>query len=98
MSRRSVQRKKPTTNAIRASQLATAVSQAVDELLATVESKCNRAAAIATVTARALTGAELGLQHDDVPSVYAAALANVAGELEGLSDRALKARTAGGAA
>ena len=90
MTKRSVQRKPPTTNAP-----TPAVRADPAELLTAVESKCNRAAAIATVTARALSGDELGLQHDDVPSLYAAALANVAGELEGLSDRALRARTGG---
>ena len=68
------------------------------DLLHTVEVRCNHAAGIVSATSRVVAGDELGLQHDDVPSVYAAALEHVAGELEALGSRALAARTAGGAA
>ena len=63
------------------------------ELLNAVEDRCNHAAGIVNATARVVAGDELGLQDDDVPGVYVAALEHVAAELEGLADRALKART-----
>jgi hypothetical protein len=68
---------------------------ALEELLFTVEDRCNRAVAVLNATARAVEGEELGLHHDDVPCVFGAALERIAEELETLSDRALKARTAG---
>ena len=64
------------------------------QLLHAVEDRCNHAAGIVNATARVVAGDELGLQDDEVPSVYAAALEHVAAELETLSDQALKARTA----
>ena len=93
MSRKSV----PPTPAT-ANVPAPAVSSELAELLHTVEDRCNHAAGIVSATARVVAGDELGLHHDDVPSVYAAALAHVADELEALGDRALRARTASGAA
>lgn len=66
----------------------------LDALLVAVEDKCNHAAGIVSATARAVAGDELGLQDENVPGVYSAALERVAAELEALSDRALQARTA----
>ena len=71
-----------------------APEKALEELLFTVEDCCSRAAGIVSATARVVAGDELGLRHDNVPGVYAAALEHVANDLEALSDRALKARTA----
>ena len=68
--------------------------EALDALLVTVEDRCNRAAGVASAAARIVAGEELGLHDEDVPTVYAAALEHVAAELEGLADRALRARTA----
>ena len=75
-----------------------APDRALEELLFTVEDRCNRAVAVLNATARAVEGEELGLRHDDVPCVFGAALERIAEELETLSDRALRARTAGGGA
>ena len=65
----------------------------LEQLLASVEDCCNHAAGIVSATARVIAGDELGLRHDNVPGVYAAALEHVTNDLEVLSDRALKART-----
>jgi hypothetical protein len=73
-----------------------APDKALEELLFTVEDRCNRAVAVINATARAVEGEELGLYHDDVPRVFGAALERIAEELETLSDRALRARTAEG--
>ena len=70
-----------------------AVSAELADLLHDIEDRCNHAAGIVNATARVVGGDELGLQDEDVPSVYAAALDHVAAELEGLADRALKVRT-----
>lgn len=77
-----------------------AVSGELEPLLIAVESRCAHAAGIVNAAARVIAGDELGLKHEDVPSVYEAALGAVVGELEELSDRAgkLRVRTAGGAA
>jgi hypothetical protein len=75
-----------------------AVPADLGDLLDAVESRCNHAAGIVNVTARAIAGDELTLQDEDVPTVFAAALERVAGELEALGDRALRARTGKGAA
>jgi hypothetical protein len=93
MSKTSVSPRPPTPNVP-----TPAVPADLADLLHHVEVHCNHAAGIVSATARVVAGDELGLQHNDVPSVYAAALEHVAGELEALGDRALKARTAGGAA
>ena len=93
MSRKSVSSTPATTNVP-----APAVSAELADLLHHVEDRCNHAAGIVSATARVVAGDELGLHHDDVPSVYAAALEHVADELEALGDRALRTRTAGGAA
>ena len=90
MSRKSVPPKPATANAT------PVVPADLADLLDAVEDRCNRAAGIVNATARVVAGDELGLQDDDVPAVYAAALECVAVELEALSDRALKARTAAG--
>jgi hypothetical protein len=84
MSKRSVHQRKPPTPKVPPPDLS--------ELLTAVESQCNRAAFIAVTTARLLTGAEQSLHVDGVPEVHAAALQRVSDELEGLADRALKAR------
>jgi hypothetical protein len=65
----------------------------LERLLVTVEDRCNHAAGIVSATARVVAGDELGLNDENVPGVYVAALEHVVGELEGLADRALKART-----
>lgn len=93
MSRKSASPKAPTTNVP-----TPGIPADLADLLHTVEVRCNHAAGIVSATARVVAGDELGLQHNDVPSVYAAALEHVAGELEALGERALKARTSGGAA
>ena len=63
-----------------------------------VESGCGRAADVIHATARAVAGDRLELYHDeDVQCALGAALLYVAGELAALADRALKARTGGGA-
>ena len=51
---------------------------------------CNRAAGIVNAAARAVAGDELTLNDDYVPSVFAIALQQTAGELETLGDRALR--------
>ena len=92
MTRRSVQRKPPTTNVS-----TPAVPDALAELLHRVETCCGRAAGVVNAAARLVAGDELGLQHEDVPTVYTIALEHVAGDPEGLADRALRARTGGAA-
>ena len=93
MSKKSVAPAAPTTKVP-----APVVPAPLDDLLHAVEDRCNHAAGIVSATARVAAGDELGLHHDDVPSVYTAALEHVASELEALGDRALRARTAKGAA
>ena len=88
MSRKSVPPKPAAANAT------PGVPADLADLLNAVEDRCNHAAGIVNATARVVAGDELGLQDDDVPGVYVAALEHVAAELEGLADRALKARTA----
>jgi hypothetical protein len=75
-----------------------APDQSLEELLTTVETQCARAGTLMRATARVVAGDELGLQDEGGPVVFGSALEHVAGELEALGDRALKARTAGGAA
>ena len=70
-------------------------AETLEALLVAVESGCNRAAGIVSATARVIAGDELGLQDEEVPAVYAAALEHVAAELAALADRALRARTGG---
>jgi hypothetical protein len=68
------------------------------KLLHTVEDRCNRAVAVINATARAVEGDELGLYDDeDVQRLLGASLEHIAEELTTVSDRALRARTAGGA-
>ena len=68
MSRTKLASKAPTT------KVPTLVVPAVlDDLLQAVEDRCNHAAGIVSATARVIAGDELGLHHDDVPRVYAAA-------------------------
>jgi len=88
MSKAKVAPKPPTT------KVPALVPTDLADLLHAVEDGCNRAAGIVNATARVVAGDELGLHHDDVPSVYAAALEQLASDLEALSDRALRARTA----
>ena len=70
-----------------------APDETLEELLFTVEDRCNRAVAILRVTARAVEGEEVGLHEEDVPSLFGAALEGIAKELESVSDQALTART-----
>ena len=85
MSKRSVQRKPlPLT------------TNADPDLLVVVESVCARAGDVMRGAARVVTGSALGLGDEAGPAVFGAALEHVADELEGLSDRALRARTGGG--
>ena len=65
------------------------------DLLVTVETVCARAGDIMRGAARVVTGNTLGLADQAGPAVFGAALEHIAGELEGLSDRALRARTGG---
>ena len=94
MTRRSVQHKPPTTN------IPAPVAPAdLADLLHIVEDRCNRAVAVINATARAVEGDELGMYGDeDVQRMLGASLERIAEDLTVLSDRALKARTAGGAA
>jgi hypothetical protein len=69
-------------------------TNAHEDFLNTVEASCTRAAAIMRDTVNVV----LGLEPKDAPTAYAVALDHVAGELEAISERALKVRTAGGAA
>jgi hypothetical protein len=73
-------------------------TNAEPDLLISVEAVCARAAGIVNAAARVVAGDELTLQDEDLPTLLAIALQQTAGELEGLSDLALKARTAGGGA
>src|ERR1700674_3962792 len=69
---------------------------ALEDLLVTVEDRCNRAIDIINATARAVGGDTLDLYQDDaVQSLLSASLERIAEELTVLSDRALSARTAG---
>ena len=72
-----------------------AAPETVEEILIAVEAACGRAAGIVSATARVVAGEELGLQDDEVHTVYIIALEHVAAELTTLADRALKARTGG---
>ena len=69
----------------------------LEDLLHTVEDRCNRAVAIINATARAVEGDELGLHDEGGPEVFARAPDHAAAELSALSDRALKARVGGAA-
>ena len=86
-------RRVPPPKSVTAKAPAPVAADDLAQLLHAVEDRCNHAAGIVSATARVVAGEELGLQDDEVPSVYAAALERVARELEALSDRALKART-----
>ena len=89
MTKRSVQRKPPTPK----------VPAPLTELLHTVEDRCNRAVAVINTTRRAVVGDELGLyDNEDVRRMLGASLERIAEDLTAISDRALEARTAGGAA
>ena len=66
------------------------------DLLVTVETVCARAGDVMRGAARVVTGDTLGLADEAGPAVFGAALEHVAGELEALGDRALRARTGGG--
>ena len=91
ISRRSRAPKAPATKAS-----APLTLDALEDLLATVEDRCNRAIDIINATARAVGGDALDLyQDDDVQSLLGASLQRIAEELTLLSDRALKTRTAG---
>ena len=65
------------------------------DLLGTVETVCARAGDVMRGAARVVTGSTLGLADEAGPAVFGAALEHVAGELEALGDRALRARTGG---
>lgn len=94
MTRKSVQQKAPTPNVP-----TPAVPADLDALLFAVEDRCNRAVQVINVTERAIGGAEMALyQDEDFQRLVGASLEQIAADLTMLSDRALKARSAGGAA
>ena len=64
------------------------------DLLIRMERDCGRAADVVRAASRAVAGDRLELYHDDdVQCAFTVALEHVAGELEALGDRALRART-----
>lgn len=92
MSRKSVTPKPPTPKT-------PAVPAELADLLHHVEDRCNRAVQVINVTERAIGGAEMALyQDEDFQRLVGASLEQIAADLTMLSDRALKARVAGGAA
>ena len=93
MSKSKVSPQAPTTN------VPTPVPADLADLLHTVEDRCNRAVQVINVTERAIVGDELNMyDQEDVRVMLGAGLERLAEELTALSNRALRARTAGGAA
>jgi hypothetical protein len=85
MTKRSVQRKRPTTTAHDTTPLATL---AID-----VEATCGLTIGAVKAAARLLTGATVSLRDDEsLGTLAAAGLESLAADLEALSDRALAAR------
>lgn len=88
MSRTRLAPKAPTTKAS-----APLTPDALEDLLVTVEDRCNRAIDIINATARAVGGDALDLYQDnDVQSLLGASLERIAQDLTALSDRALSTR------